>query len=98
MVSSVVCAPKLQGPHRCPQCGSHIHVKGDNHTSEEEGYGTPVLRLLCFNAKSVVLTRQSSEENLKLQAKKMKRLSDNMFPLVEGGITVCVPTSEFNKG
>ena len=37
--------------------------------------------------KSVVLTTQSSKENLGQQAKKMKRLPNNAFPQVEQGIT-----------
>ena len=43
-----VCSKATSGAHQCPPCGRHIYVKCCHRTSEEEGYGAPVLCLAMF--------------------------------------------------
>ena len=88
----VLSARKNLGAPKCYICNDYVHVICG--VSENEGYGSNILCILCNQNKDIEKERDVAFEGLLKQSKKMKLLSDKEHPPVEVGNTALLMVPE----
>lgn len=99
-----ICSTETSGPHKCRNCGEIVHLRcaqstsGTSTNDDEEGFEASILCLRCAQTISATINKEVAYEGLRVQAEKMKQLSQKKFPEIQVGESVTVPVSSLDRG